>query len=73
LRSGDGRSADSAYVTISIAEEYEVLSAFGLSAKSQSVVNGCDLFVVEDEDGEEHAIYFFPELHWKRLSELFPE
>ena len=72
LASGDGRSSDSAFVTISIAEEYEVLSAFGFAPKSQSLTEDQrDRFVVTDKEGNEHVIYFFPKFHWYRLAKIF--
>jgi hypothetical protein len=74
LRSGDGLTADSAFVTISIAEEYEFLSAARLTPTDQSLTpDGRDRFEVTDEEGTEHVIYFFPELHWARLADMFPQ
>jgi len=73
LDSGDGRTADTAFVTISVREEYAVIRAFRLTPKSQSLVGNRDLFVVTDETGEELEIYFFPELHWKRMEEMFSQ
>lgn len=72
MASGDGRSPESAFVTISVEEEYDVLTALQLKAKSQDLVDGRDRFVVTDHQGNEHEIYFFPEAHWKRLSNMFP-
>ena len=30
-----------------------------------------DVFTVEDEEGNEHSIYFFPEAHWARMQKMF--
>ena len=73
VASGDGNTSETAYVTISIAEEYAILKAFALKKKSQSLLGDRDVFLAEDRDGNEHHIYFFPEAHWKRLAKLFPD
>ena len=74
LASGDGRTSATPFVTISIAEEYSVIRAFGFTASNQSLTDDAhDLFTVVDENGQEYQMYFFPELHWKRLQQLFPD
>ncbi len=72
LESGDGRTSETAFVTISVSEGYAVMRAFGLQPKSQALTGDLrDQFVATDEAGEEHVIYFYPELHWERLSKMF--
>jgi len=71
LASGDGRMPETAFVTISVNEEYAILRAFGLTPKSQALVGNRDQFVVTDRSGEESEIFFYPELHWKRMEALF--
>lgn len=73
LRSGDGLTVETAFVTISIDEEYRVLAVYGLQPTGQAVVNGRDRLEVTDEEGNSHVIYFYPELHWYRLAKIFPE
>jgi hypothetical protein len=73
LKSGDGRTVESAFVTISIDEEYRILSVYGLRMTGQAVIDGCDRLEVTDEEGNSHAIFFYPELHWARLAKMFPE
>ena len=71
LESGDGKTPETAFVTISVMEEYAILRAFRLKRKSQSLVGTRDLFVVTDSSDEESEIYFYPELHWKRMEAMF--
>lgn len=73
LATGDGHTAETAFVTISVDEEYVVLSAFRLTPKSQELVGDRDRFVVTDEAGDEHEIYFYPELHWRRFEKIFSD
>lgn len=73
LESGDGKAPETAYVTISIAEEYLTLSALGMSLQWQSTRGNRDVFYVIDQDGNEKQVYFFPDLHWRRMLRLFPE
>ena len=75
LATGDGQSENSPWVTISIREEYAVLSYLGFSRKSQSLVNGAsgplDLLTVEKPGGESASLYFNPSLHFLRLYHQF--
>jgi hypothetical protein len=74
LASGDGKTKNTPFVTISIAEEYYLLEYLGLTRKSQSLVQGpvaMDLIVAEREDGNEVVVYFNPALHFVRLYEAF--
>lgn len=72
LDSGDGTSAESAYVTISTGEEYSTLSYLRLTPQQQFLVEGppmVDAISVEDESGEQSTVYFNPALHFLRLAE----
>lgn len=70
LESGDGRTPETAYVTISVPEEYAVVAAFGLRSVSQSLVAepAVDAITVEDQNGERSTIYFNPAAHFERLA-----
>ncbi|MCA9509692.1 MAG: DUF4919 domain-containing protein [Myxococcota bacterium] len=68
LRSGDGASAASPWVVISVGEEYAVLRALGLERESQALVEGgVDALSVSDEDGARSVVYFAPRAHFARL------
>jgi hypothetical protein len=60
--SGDGKTADTAYFTVSASEEYFVARLLGLKPKSQSPVkNGAHSFdemTVVDKDGKESTLWF---------------
>lgn len=43
--SGDGESLESAYVVISVDDEYRVVGDLGLSVKQQTLIDDCDLLV----------------------------
>jgi hypothetical protein len=62
LSSGDGKTADTAYFTVSTSEEYFVLRVLGLTPKSQALVkNGAHSFdemTVVDKDGKESTLWF---------------
>jgi hypothetical protein len=62
LSSGDGKTADTAYFTVSTSEEYFVIRQLGLKPKSQSPVkNGAHSFdemTVVDKDGKETTLWF---------------
>lgn len=73
LKSGDGLTVETAFVTISIDEEYRILAVYELQRTGQAVVDGCDRLEVTDKEGNSHVIYFYPELHWDRLAKIFPE
>ena len=66
LASGDGKTAQTAFVVISVEEEYAVLRAMGLESRGQMLVDGgIDALTVETEAGNE-IIYFNPAAHWTR-------
>ena len=75
LKTGDGKSPRTAYVTISIAEEYKVLQYKGLKPVEQSVVNGPPtvdklIAVPMNNNGDKTTIYFNPYWHFVRLSNM---
>lgn len=76
LKTGDGKSPETAYVTISISEEYKVLQYFRLKPVEQSVVNGSptvDKFIAAPTNGNGNnvSIYFNPYWHFVRLSYMY--
>jgi len=60
--SGDGKSAKTAWVVISVDEEYSMLRAFGLRPSGQSLVNqeghSYDEMKAKQQDGTEQTFYF---------------
>ena len=62
LSSGDGKTADTAWFTVSTSEEYFVIRILGLKPKSQALVkNGphsLDKMTVVGEDGKETTLWF---------------
>ncbi len=74
LASGDGRSAESPHVVISVSEEYSVLRAFRLEFQNQRLLEGgIDAIAAETGTGEAVTLYFLPRAHWKRLEREFGE
>jgi hypothetical protein len=68
LDSGDGKTKETAFVVISVPEEYSFLRAFGLAVTRQSLLdNRIDALVVEDESGKSTTVYFDPAAHFRRL------
>lgn len=73
MASGDGQGPLSAFVTISVSEEYDALYMFGLRSESQTLVNTspvCDVIRAVDDDGNNMDIYFAPNAHFARLERL---
>ena len=73
-KSGDGKTPETAYVTVSITEEYDALYYFGLRKKTQTLVSGdivCDKIVAVNDKGDEFEIYFNPQAHFERLNKMF--
>lgn len=66
FESGDGRSMESAWQVIAVAEEYTLLSVMGLKLESQSLLNEGDYFYdmltvtkrVDDGSAESVDLYF---------------
>lgn len=77
INKGDGNTPQTAYETISIAEEYYALGLWRLKRVRQQTVQGpfglLDLLVVEPitEPGPQSSIYFNPRLHFVRLAAEF--
>jgi hypothetical protein len=70
LASGDGKTAQTAFVVISVGEEYALLRAMGLESRGQMLVEGgIDALTVEGESGTE-VIYFNPASHWVRMDRM---
>jgi hypothetical protein len=73
VSSGDGKTAETAYEVVSVAEEYDAVYVFGLTVKSQALVSSDsprDLITAIDEDGKEVSIYFNPAAHFARLAKM---
>jgi len=69
LKTGDGKTPQTAFKTISVGEEYAVLQALGLQRGSQALLRDplVDELTAKGSDGAEHKLYFNPELHFVRL------
>jgi hypothetical protein len=72
LKTGDGRTPETAWKTISGAEEYAVLNALGMRAEQQALVMKpvpLDRMTVRPAaGGDQSVLYFNPELHFVRLA-----
>jgi hypothetical protein len=73
LRSGSGDSAESPWITISVAEEYALLRALGMMRESQALLGGGVDMITVTEDGATRRVFFFPKAHWERMAREFPE
>ena len=75
-RSGDGTQPGTAYVVISVDEEYAFLFANGYDVKGQSLIqygtHECDAMDVADENGAPKTIYFNVDKPWAWLAQKFP-
>jgi hypothetical protein len=62
MSSGDGKTADTAWFTVSTSEEYFVIRILGLKPKSQSLVkkgaHSLDEMTVVGEDGKDSTLWF---------------
>jgi hypothetical protein len=62
MSSGDGKTADTAWFTVSTSEEYFVIRILGLKPKSQSLVkkgtHSLDEMTVVGEDGKDTTLWF---------------
>jgi hypothetical protein len=73
LASGDGRSAETAWVVISVAEEYATLQHLGYELIDQHLTSERrDAMRVRHED-RELTVYFHPEAHFRRLGAALGE
>lgn len=76
LASGDGKTPETPFITISISEEYATLARLGLTARSQALISGpsmLDLITAEDESGKTRSVYFNPSWHFIRLFDRIDE
>jgi hypothetical protein len=77
LKSGDGKSADTAYVVIAVAEEYAILDALQLGRGSQSLqsTNGhqFDVLSVTDSSGKAKQVWFNIDIVWKGYDKIFKD
>ncbi len=71
LRSGDGKTPETAWIVISVAEEYSILRAFGMRRKRQVLTSERRDMIEAERDGNLYILYFNPEAHFKRLDRLF--
>jgi len=62
IKSGDGKTPETAYRVISVSEEYDFMWVMALQPSSQAYVSTeygmMDLFEVTDEDGKKEEIYY---------------
>ena len=58
LNSGDGKSPYTAFVVISIADEYELLSAMGLRSAHQALSGQTDVISIENPKNGQNKVYF---------------
>jgi len=75
-RSGNGQAPQSAYVVVSVDEEYAFLSTAGYRIKDQSLVqfgqHECDAIEVVDANGAPKTVYFNVDRPWAWLAQKFP-
>lgn len=67
LASGDGRTSETAWVVISVAEEYAILKHLGYELIGQSLTSDRRDAMQVRSGGEEFTVYFHPEAHWQRF------
>ena len=69
LNSGDGLKPESAWVVITVHEEYVVLSVLGMRPGTQAVIHkdshNYDEMKVKDADGKDHTFYFNVDIPFK--------
>jgi hypothetical protein len=69
LASGNGRTPQTAWVVISVREEYAVLRGLRVKPVSHELLAGnIDAVEVERRDGKRVTIYFDPKAHFQRLA-----
>jgi Domain of unknown function (DUF4919) len=70
LTSGDGRTPQTAFVVISVAEEYSMLRVLRVRPIRHAILSGgVDELFVKGDDGVAGVIYFNPAAHVRRLGE----
>ncbi|KFZ36639.1 hypothetical protein HR45_15190 [Shewanella mangrovi] len=70
VSSGDGTSPKTAYVTISVQEEYDAMYFFQVRPTAQRLFGEplCDEIQVVDSNGDKMVLYFNPAAHFSRLA-----
>jgi hypothetical protein len=69
LASGDGRTPQTAFVVISVPEEYSVLRVLRMRPTGQALQSGIDVLSVVNDKGAVGVIYFNPAAHFRRLKQ----
>lgn len=76
LETGDGFTPETAFVTISISEEYAVLTRLKLTKISQSLIQGpdspLDMIEAKNPSGRVFKVHFNPHWHFVRLAHQLP-
>jgi hypothetical protein len=67
LRTGDGKTPETAWVVISVGEEHSILRALGMQLRSQALTRERLDRIEAERDGEIHTLYFNPELPFRRF------
>ncbi len=57
--SGDGKTANTAFVVINVYDEYEILSDLELKKDKQSEENGCDKFTIRQPNELNTSVLYF--------------
>jgi hypothetical protein len=74
FKTGDGKTPQTAFVTISVSEEYALLTRMQLKPVKQELVTGPPtvdrIDAVPVAGGEQQSIYFNPEWHFIRLMHM---
>jgi hypothetical protein len=68
---GDGKTPETAFKVIAVAEEYFLLREIGATVKAQSLVGSCDKMEVEFRGGEARTIYFDVSISLKAMQRMF--
>jgi len=75
LQTGDGRSSETPWTVIWVAEEYAVIRALGMRPRGQQSLlmtpRGPVDAVVVEEDGAERTLYFDTAVSFRRMERLF--
>lgn len=68
---GDGRTPETAFKVIAVAEEYFLLREIGATVKQQSLVGHCDKLEVSLRGGETCTLYFDVRISLEAMNRLF--
>lgn len=71
LRSGDGRTPETAWKVISVGEEYAILRVFGMKHLGQSLTPDWRDRMEVELDGAPLTLYFDPAPHFRRMQRIF--